>query len=70
MRLCVHAIQVKVFMHISGYAAMELSSHISVEEQKMKASADKAIEYFTTLPYTSGNWDTFIPKYVQVYRTN
>ena len=45
---------------------MELSSHISIEEEKMNSAADKAIEYFSILPDTPGIWDTFIPKYVEV----
>ena len=45
---------------------MELSGLIGIEEEKMKSAAENAINYFEILVDTAGNWDTFIPKYVQV----
>ena len=49
---------------------MELSSRISIEEEKMRFAADKAVVYFSVLPHSSGNWDTFIPKYLEVITIN
>ena len=45
---------------------MELSGLIGIEEEKMKSAAENATNYFEILVDTPGNWDTFIPKYVQV----
>ena len=45
---------------------MELSGLIGIEEEKMESAAQSAINYFEILVDTPGNWDTFIPKYVQV----
>ena len=45
---------------------MELSGLIGIEEEKMKSSAESAVDFFENLVDTSGNWDIFIPKYIQV----
>ena len=45
---------------------MELSGLVGIEEEKMKSAAERAVDFFEYLVGESGNWDTFIPKYIQV----
>lgn len=54
------------YMYFVGYATMELSGLIGIEEEKMKSAAERAVDFFEYLVGESGNWETFIPKYIQV----